>query len=346
MKQLAIRGMDISFVDEIEQAGGVYLDGNQPVDCLKLMKDNGINAARLRIWNEPAGGFCNLERTLAMAKRIKALGMQLLLDFHYSDKWADPANQWKPQAWEHLAGEELQQAVYQYTYDVLAALKQQDTLPDMVQIGNEVTPGMLWDEGKVDGELDTDEQWSKFTALLKAGISAAKTVDARLNIMIHIDRGGDQPASYAFYDRLQQFGVEFDTIGLSYYPWWHGTLEDLQHNLYGLALRYGKEITVVETAYPWTLEPREGFQLIVEKEEQLHAGYPATVEGQINYLQDFMSIIQRTPNDKGIGYYWWEPAWIPSKASWSVGHDNNWSNLTLFDYEGRKLESLPAAGQL
>lgn len=169
---------------------------------LHILKDNGVNSIRLRIWNEPPGGFCNLERTLLMAKRIKEAGLSFLLDFHYSDKWADPANQWKPKAWEDLDFTGLKSAVYKYTSEVLTALQNQGTMPDMVQIGNEITPGMLWGEGKVDGDCDTTEQWEQFAALVQAGISGAKSVDSSLSIMIHIDRGGDNQASRIFYDRF------------------------------------------------------------------------------------------------------------------------------------------------
>lgn len=336
-----IKGMDVSFLDEIEQYGGVFSEGAREADCLDIMQGNGVNSIRLRIWNDPSGGFCNLERTLAIAKRIKARNMHFLLDFHYSDKWADPANQWKPEAWEGFDFEEMLVAVYHYTYKVLIALQAQGTLPDMVQIGNEITPGMLWSDGKVDGvEWDTDEQWRKFTDLVKSGIVAAKVVDPTMNIMIHIDRGGDNPSSRKFFDRFIQHGVEFDTIGLSFYPWWHGILEDLRANLMDLAVRYDKDIVVVETAYPWTIEAKKGLDFIVNDKEQLHAGYPATVEGQARYLQDLITIIKETPNGKGTGFYYWEPCWIPSKPEWSVGHANNWSNLTLFDYAGNKLKSL------
>ncbi|WP_379129021.1 arabinogalactan endo-beta-1,4-galactanase [Paenibacillus sp. sgz500958] len=361
MKRTFINGMDISFLDEIEQGGGTFkarfvderIDkgtraskgetgamAGEIKDLLAILKGNGVNSIRLRIWNEPPGGYCNLERTLVMAKRIKEAGLGFLLDFHYSDKWADPQNQWKAAAWEALDFPELQTAVYEYTQQVLTALKEQGTLPDMVQIGNEITPGMLWPEGKVDGDSDTQEQWEQLVALVQAGISGAKSVESAISIMIHIDRGGDNPASRKFYDRFEELGVQYDVIGLSFYPWWHGTLQDLEHNLNDLAVRYGKEIIVVETAYPWTLSPPEGFPIIVSEESQLHAGYQATVEGQAAYLRDFTKVIQAAPGGKGIGFYYWEPAWIPSQKEWSVGHTNNWSNLTLFDYEGRRLDSL------
>lgn len=340
-----INGMDISFLDEIEQGGGEFRTGlsagsDECKDLLHILKDSGVNSIRLRIWNNPPGGYCNLERTLVMAKRIKAAGLGFLLDFHYSDKWADPQNQWKPKAWEELDFTSLKSAVYEFTREILTALQGQNTIPDMVQIGNEITPGMLWSEGKVDGDSDTPEQWEQFAALVQAGISGAKSVEKGLPIMIHIDRGGDNPASRQFYDRFEELDVQYDVIGLSYYPWWHGTLDDLQNNLTDLALRYDKDIIVVETAYPWTLKAPEGFPVIVGDEAQLHVGYPATVDGQAKYMHDLLTIIQAVPNGRGNGFYYWEPAWIPSQKKWSVGHDNNWSNLTLFDFAGRKLDSL------
>lgn len=345
MKKTFYRGADLSFVDEIEREGGAYYDGDRPGDVLDIVQASGVNSIRLRIWNEPAGGYCNLERTLAMARRIKERGLHLLLDFHYSDKWADPANQWKPRAWEGLDYDALRDAVGLYTADVLHALRDAGALPDMVQIGNEITPGMLWDDGRVDGEHDTDGQWKRFAGLVKSGIDAARSVDPAIEIMIHIDRGGDNASSVKFFDRFREQGVEFDTIGLSYYPWWHGTLDDLRANLADLALRYGKPIIVVETAYPWTLNGPEGSPLIVRQEEQLHAGYPATVEGQSRYLADFAAVIRETPGGLGAGYHYWEPCWIPSKPEWSVGHANNWANLTLFDFAGRKLASLDTLGR-
>jgi arabinogalactan endo-1,4-beta-galactosidase len=345
MNAAFIKGMDVSFLDEIEEAGGLFYENGEPRDCLDILKANGVNSIRLRIWNEPPHTFCNLERTIPLAKRIKAKGFHFLLDFHYSDLWADPGKQFKPKAWEALDVEGLKSAVYEYTEQVMTALKEADALPDMVQIGNEITPGMLWPAGKVDGEYDTDEQWETFASLVKAGIDAAKTVHPEVNLMIHIDRGGDHAASVKFYDRFEALGVAFDTIGLSFYPWWHCTLEDLRANLHGLAARYGKEIVVVETAYPWTTEKKEGLEFIVNADSPLNAVYPATVEGQAGYLRDFMQIVADTPNGLGVGFHWWEPCWIPAKEDWSVGHPNNWSNLTLFDFQGNKLQSIEVLRQ-
>jgi arabinogalactan endo-1,4-beta-galactosidase len=343
MKTAFLKGMDISFLDEIETEGGAFYENGKEKDMFDIMKDNGVNSIRLRIWNEPPHGYCNLERTKMLAKRIKARGLHFLLDFHYSDIWADPGKQFKPKAWEQLSFPELADAVKGYTKQVMAELKEQGTLPDMVQIGNEITNGMLWNEGKVSEEFDTDAQWRNFADLIQAGIQGVKEVlddSDQVAIMIHIDRGGDNKSSRYFFDRLAQLGVDYDIIGQSYYPWWHGTLEQLTDNLNDLAKRYKKEIVVAETAYPWTLTPPDDKGLICGTDEQVYTGYPATVEGQTNFLDKVMRIIKETPDELGIGVYYWEPCWIPSKPEWSVGHSNSWGNLCLFDYQGNKLASL------
>ncbi|MGG1313078.1 glycoside hydrolase family 53 protein [Cohnella laeviribosi] len=342
MENRLLIGMDISFADEIEAAGGAYYERGERRDIMAILQDAGTDSIRLRIWNDPPGGFCNLERTLVMARRIKARGLHFLLDFHYSDGWADPGKQWKPKAWAGLDLDGLGREVFRYTSEVLSALAKQGTPPDMVQVGNEITNGLLWDEGRVDGEFDTDGQREALASLLKAGVLAVRETAPQAEVMLHIDRGGDWPGTFKFFDRMRRSGVDFDVIGQSFYPWWHGTLDDLRGNLEQTAREFGKPIYVAETAYPWTLRAPEGDGLIVGREDQLHPGYPASVEGQSAYLRDLMAVIRGVPNGLGRGLYWWEPAWIPAKTSWSVGHANNWSNLTLFDFAGRKLASWDA----
>ncbi|GIO32155.1 MULTISPECIES: glycoside hydrolase family 53 protein [Paenibacillus] len=338
-----IKGMDVSFLDEIEQGGGVFHDGDESADALRVLRNGGVHSIRLRIWNDPPGEYCNLERTLLMAKRVKALGMHLLLDFHYSDRWADPANQWKPAAWSDLQGSGLEQVVYDYTYEVLAVLRAGGALPDMVQIGNEITNGMLWPDGRIETGEDpgaADGQWTRLCGLLKAGVAAVRDTNESVRVMLHIDRGGDPKGSRSFFDRIEAAGIDYDIIGLSYYPWWHGPLEQLSRNLDELSARYGRDLIVVETAYPWTFCAKEGFPLIVENDEALPAAYPATPEGQAAYMKEFADVIRRTKGGRGIGFYYWEPCWIPSQREWSVGHANNWSNLTLFDHDGYPLPAL------
>ncbi len=240
-------GADISFLPELEAKGIKFSDQGIQKDPILIMKDHGINYVRLRIFNDPAHekgyapsqGFCDLNYTKAMAKRVKAAGMKLLLDFHYSDYWADPGKQFKPAAWEKLNPEELKQALYDFTKKVMQELKDQGTTPDMVQIGNEINHGIVWPEGSV-SNIDYLAQ------LIKAGTAAVKSVDPKVVMMLHIALGGQNDESVFFIDNMLARGVHFDVIGQSYYPKWHGTLADLNSNLNDLVRRYGKEIIVVE----------------------------------------------------------------------------------------------------
>jgi len=240
-------GADISFLPELEAKGIKFSDQGIQKDPILIMKDHGINYVRLRIFNDPAHekgyapgqGFCDLNYTKAMAKRVKAAGMKLLLDFHYSDYWADPGKQFKPAAWEKLNPVELKQALYDFTKKVMQELKDQGTTPDMVQIGNEINHGIVWPEGSV-SNIDYLAQ------LIKAGTAAVKSVDPKVVMMLHIALGGQNDESVFFIDNMLARGVHFDVIGQSYYPKWHGTLADLNSNLNDLVRRYDKEVIVVE----------------------------------------------------------------------------------------------------
>ncbi|MGP4039422.1 glycoside hydrolase family 53 protein [Gracilibacillus sp. D59] len=342
-----IKGVDLSFVDEVETEGGLYFDNGKPVDVIDLLHRSGVNAVRLRLWHTPTGGYCDIERTIKMAKRIKQYNMDFLLDFHYSDYWADPGKQSKPEAWKSLRFDELVEIVYSYTKEVIETFMEEDALPDMVQIGNEITNGMLWEEGKIYKEINGEktEDWERITRLVQAGLRGVMDADeeGQMKTMIHIDRGGDNEGSRKFYDQMEKFKLEYDVIGLSYYPWWHGPYQDFEANLKDMANRYRKEIIVVEVAYPWTV-PDEipAVDDAPDFREHLVPGYPATTEGQKAYLEKLCKTVKETPHNLGKGIYYWEPCWIPSKQEWSVGHENNWSHLTLFDYKGNKLIGLEA----
>ena len=240
-------GADISFLPQLEDRGMKFSDNGAQKDAIEIMKDHGFNYIRLRIFNEPARdsgyspgkGFCDLEHTKQMAKRIKAAGMKFLLDFHYSDTWADPGKQFKPAAWKNLSFEELKKALYDYTRTVMQELKNQGTTPDMVQVGNEINHGLVWPEGNV-SNVDSMSQ------LVAAGIAAVKSVDPNVVIMLHIALGGQNDESVFFIDQMIARNIHFDVIGLSYYPKWHGTLDDLRDNMNDLIRRYNKDIIVVE----------------------------------------------------------------------------------------------------
>jgi len=335
-----IKGVDISFLNQIEDNNGIYYENGVPGDALNIFKNNGINYIRLRIWHTPEDGYTNLDKTLLIAERIKALGLKLLIDFHYSDTWADPGWQSKPADWENLSFQLLKDSIYYYTFNVITALKNQNTLPDMVQIGNEIICGMLWNDGRICESYNTFQQWDQFTQLVKEGIRGVKeslSPGDSVKIMIHIDRGGDNAGSQWFFNNLIALGIDFDIIGLSYYPWWHGNLKNLKYNLNDLALRYNKEIIVVETAYPCTLDWFDNTHNLVGDTSQLHSGYPATVDGQKSFLNDLIELILKINNDKGAGLFYWAPEYISVPAL-----ESSWENLTLFDFNGELLSSIEA----
>ena len=335
-----IKGGDLSELLAIETHGGVFTENGLPKDALAIFSDHGINYVRLRIWHTPAQGYNNLDRTLQMASRIKSAGLKFLLDFHYSDTWADPAQQAKPAAWATAPFETLKDSVFQYTRQVMTALKQQNTLPDMVQIGNEIICGLLWNDGRVCDPFNNSQHWSQLAELIDEGLRGVnESLDPgdTVRTMIHIDRGGDNGGSRWFFDHLLAQNVEFDIIGLSFYTWWHGSLSTLESNLHDLAQRYGKAIILVETAYPWTLAWNDNTNNIVGNSSQLHPGYPATVAGQKNFLYDILNIVRNIPNNQGAGVFYWAPDWIAA-PQWG----SPWENLALFDFSGEVLNSIDA----
>jgi beta-galactosidase len=224
-----------------------FYENGREKDAIELLRDHGFNYIRLRIFVNPANekgyspgqGYCGLSHTLEMAKRINKAGMKLLLDFHYSDYWADPQQQFKPLPWENLDFKTLKDSLKTYTTQVLLALKNQGTPPAMVQIGNEINHGILWPDGHT-GNPD------QLADLLKAGVEGVESVDPAIPVMMHIALGGQNDESVFWLDNMIARGVKFDIIGLSFYPRWHGTLDDLKNNLRDLAKRYNKPLNVVE----------------------------------------------------------------------------------------------------
>ncbi|MFA5973819.1 MAG: beta-galactosidase GalA [Lentimicrobiaceae bacterium] len=299
-------GADISFLPQLEDRGMKFYDKDQQKDAIEILKDHGFNYVRLRIFNNPSTekgyspgkGFCDLEHTKQMALRVKKAGLKLLLDFHYSDYWADPQQQNKPSAWEGMDFNQLTAALKDYTKTVLLALKAQGTLPDMVQIGNEINHGMVWPEGHI-GNPDN------LAALIKAGIEGVKEVDPSIIIMLHIALGGQNAESVFWLDNMFARGVDCDIIGLSYYPRWHGTLNDLNYNLNDLIRRYNKYVNVVEYSHK---------------------------KGEVN------DIAFNLPGNKGTGTFIWEPL-----STWeSVFDKSGKSNELLNIYDEISRKYLPA----
>ncbi len=332
-------GGDISFLPEIEDQGGTYSDADGDKDLLLLMKDHGFNSIRLKLWHTPERPYNSVEQVKKMAARIDSAGMHFLLDIHYSDWWADPEKQIKPAAWEGLAFEALVDSVYHYTHDVIESLRSQGTLPEIVQVGNEIRTGILWPDGKVEGEYDTPEQWDRLAALLDAGRKGVldASPDTPPEIMIHFDNGAKNEMCRYFFDRLEERGLEFDVIGLSFYPKWHGTLEELRHNLADLASRYDRDVYVVETAYPWTMDSKDEGGNIFGTEADLHEGFPPTVGGQAAFLRAVREAVRNVPGERGRGIYYWSPEWIAVE-----GVPSHWENAALFDFDGKALPSMEA----
>jgi arabinogalactan endo-1,4-beta-galactosidase len=288
-------GADVSFLGQAEHDGVVFKDTGVAAPGLQILKNHGYGWIRLRLFHQPSQLPNNLEYTIALARDAKKLGFKFLLDYHYADDWADPGKQPIPQAWRGKSHPELVTAVFEYTRDTIAAFRDAGVLPDMVQIGNEITNGMLWPDGRV------PENWDNFAQLVYAGVNgvdAGRGNNPRPRIMIHIDRGGDLKGTKAFLDKLNSYHVPYDVIGQSYYPWWHGSLNDLRGNLEFMARHYQKDIIVVETAYNW----RPG------NYRNKLAPFPESPEGQRAFLDELNRVVMGTPDGRGAGVFWWEPA--------------------------------------
>ncbi|PTY05719.1 hypothetical protein DB347_15255 [Opitutaceae bacterium EW11] len=331
-------GADVSALATIEAHGGHFSDGGKREDALTIFRQNGFSCFRLRLFVSPDGvGIVtnDLPYTLALAKRVKASGAGLLLDLHYSDTWADPQKQFKPAAWEKLPFEQLVAAVERHTQEVLRSLAAQGTAPDYVQIGNEITNGLLWPDGKVEFEkTDDEESWRRFTRLLQAGVDGVRAVfpdKNRPQILLHIESSGNAPRSLWFFRGIERHRVPYDAIGLSYYPDWHGKIADFRATLATLATTFHKPILVVETAYPsrgdkyWNGKP--------------NLDWPISPEGQRAFLSDVLAAVRDTPEGLGAGLFYWFPEAIPVEGlhAWVGG------SCALFDVNGNALPALSFA---
>lgn len=334
---LSIMGADVSSLKKSEDKGGIYTyEDGTPGDALKILKDHGVNFIRLRLWVDPADGYHDKAELLAMVRRAHDLGLQVLVDFHYSDTWADPGKQIKPAAWKNLDIEGLKKALYDYTYDVCHSLVAQGTPPDTVQVGNEINNGLLWPDGRID-------HWDNLAALLTESYRAVKDCSPATQVMLHLAEGGDNQGTRQWLDNAIQHGIPFDLIGISYYPYWHGTLADLQNNLDDITVRYGKDVVVVETAYPFTAEGKDFQSNIISN--QVIPGYPFSPAGQAKMLADVMAIVRAVPDGRGLGIFYWDATWtaVPGNG-WDPAEPlsgNTWENQALFGYQN---QALPAMG--
>ena len=357
-----IKGADISTLLEAEQHGAKFYNQNgQQQDAIAILKANGVNYVRLRLWVDPqdasgktyGGGSNNLENTIALAKRVKAQGLKLLLDFHYSDFWTDPGKQFKPKAWEKMDYPQLKTAIHDYTRDTIARFKQEGVLPDMVQIGNEINGGMLWPEGKSWGQ--GGGEFDRLAGLLNAAIGGLKenlTGGEQVKIMLHLAEGTKNDTFRWWFDEIAKRHVPFDIIGLSMYTYWNGPISALKANMDDISRRYNKDVIVVEAAYGYTLDNCDNAENSFQAKEEKDGGYPGTVQGQYDYIHDLMQSVIDVPDHRGKGIFYWEPTWIAvpgttwaTKAGMKYIHDewkegNARENQALFDCQGKVLPSI------
>ncbi len=358
-----IKGMDLSSLLEMERCGAKYYDHGEQKDILQIMKEHDVDTIRVRLWNDPkspegepyGAGSLDLATVIETGRRITQAGLGMLLNFHYSDFWVDPGKQFKPKAWGKYTVDELEQAVYDFTVQSLTAVLDAGVNVTMIQVGNELTNGLLWPEG----QLPNYENCERFVS---AGIRACRRVRPEIPIMIHLDNGGYNELYRTWFDHYFELGgADFEYIGMSYYPYWHGTLAQLTYNMNDIAARYGKDIIVAEVAMAFTFEdyaaheqlPADARRGPAARPEMMgNVPYEASPEGQRQFMQDILQAIVSIPDDKGAGFFWWEPAWLPVPgSSWATPaafdylHDagpvgNEWANQTLFDYDGNVLPTL------
>jgi arabinogalactan endo-1,4-beta-galactosidase len=295
------KGADVSWLPQMEATGYKFYDSDgSEKDCLQLLKDRGINTIRLRVFvnpsNDKTNGHCSPAETVALAVRAKNMGMRIMINFHYSDTWADPGHQTKPAAWASHSFSDLQSDVYNHTYDVLNALKIAGVTPEWVQIGNEIPGGMLWPEGST-------SNWNQLAQLLNKGYDATKAIDSNIKVIIHIDQGNSNARFRWFFDNVKRNNIKYDVIGMSYYPYWLNsdytvTIANLENNLKDMVVRYGKEVMVVEVGGDYT-----------------------KVQNTYDMLSAVIAAVKKVPDNKGLGVIYWEPQ---GEKSWSGYQLNAW----------------------
>lgn len=323
-------GADLSYVNEMEDCGAIYKNGNgMEQDPYAIFKDEGANLVRLRLWHQPTWtNYSNLQDVKRSLQRAKTQHMHTLLDFHYSDTWADPSAQQIPAAWLDIIDdtEGLGNALYDYTYNTLLELHNEGLLPNIVQIGNEINPMILQD-----GNLQWPINWTRNSYLLNKGIEAVRTLSAQKDVTIEIMLHIAQPENAIWwFEQATNNGVtDFDWIGLSYYPIWSEfDLTNVEEQLTNLKNTYNKKLMIVETAYPFTMENADSANNILGSDALVN-GYPASQQGQLDYLNTLQSIIE---NSGGQGLIYWEPAWVSTDCYTLWAQGSHWDNATLFDH--------------
>ena len=362
-----ILGIDVStYLEEIEH-GAKFYNGEKETDPLDDFRKNGVSSMRIRVWNDPysedgkpyLAGNCDIENYVKLARLAKEKGYSVMLDFHYSDFWADPGKQMIPKAWRGYEIDEMSVAVYNFTCKILEKAAAEGVTPEYIQVGNEITNGMLWPIGRLTAGDGERGNYENLIRLIDAGCRACRRSAPSAKIILHLERSNDKAVYQEFFTKMEEAGIDYDIIGASYYPYWHGTPSELFENL-DACHRYGKELMVVELGYGFTTRGYElggeEHRLVIDPERAYVPGfterYPVTPEGQEAFIRDFL----RKASEHGIaGVYYWEPLWLPgegicwaSEAGQEYIHEegkstaNEWANQCLFDYEGKKLPAFDA----
>ncbi|MDQ0576656.1 glycosyl hydrolase 53 family protein [Agromyces albus] len=366
-----VNGVDASTVLSLEESGVVFRDAaGQPADLFDVLADSGVNSVRVRVWNDPfdaegrgyGGGTVDVARAVEIGERATAAGLSVLVDFHYSDFWADPARQLVPKAWAGLSPAETVTALHDFTADALQSFEDAGVDVSMVQVGNETNNAIAGytREGRA---ID-----AQFAALVSAGTAAVREVLPDSLVAVHFTNP-ETSGRYATYAAgLAQFGVDYDVFASSYYPYWHGSTENLTIVLSDIATTYGKQVMVAETSWAHTLEDGDGHPNVIGA-GTITDDYPASVQGQATQLRDVIAAVAAV-GDAGIGVFYWEPAWLPvgppseldanralwerDGSGWATSFANEydpvhvgewfggsaWENQALFAWDGTPLESL------
>jgi arabinogalactan endo-1,4-beta-galactosidase len=321
-EQEAVLGVDLSYVNEVEACGAVYRDADGRTDPFEIVSAHGANLVRARLWHDPDWTeYSGIEDVIRTFERAKEHGMATLLDFHYSDDWADPGKQQPPAAWASLRDtDELAAALGDYTTSVLTRLDQEGLLPDIVQVGNEINGGLV----KARVGLD----WTHDRPLLEAGIAAVREVSDQIDVMLHVAQ--PENGLWWFAEAETAGLTDFDVIGLSYYPQWSQlSIAELGSAVQRLGASYGKDVLVVETGYPWTGETSGD-----TADNVLNQGlrqYPMAPQGQLAFMEDLTTAVVA---NGGLGTVYWEPAWLSTGCRTQWGQGSHWENATLFDFSG------------
>lgn len=326
-------GADLSYVNEMEDCGATYKNTNNEVqDPFQIFANAGTNLVRVRLWHNPTWtNYSNIEDVKQTIQRAKSLGMKVLLDFHYSDTWADPETQETPAAWIPAINNTtaLGSLLYDYTLETLNDLNNSGLTPDMVQVGNEIN-GMILQQGDLVWPID----WNRNSFLLNKGIQAIRDFSQQHSIDIEIMLHIAQPENGIWwFEQATANGVtDYDWIGLSYYPIWSSyDLNNVGSALSSLITTYDKKLMIVETAYPFTLDNADTANNILDSDALIN-GFPATQEGQLNYLLQLETVVKEAG---GEGIIYWEPAWVSTDCSTLWGQGSHWDNATLFDHNNK-----------